>query len=110
MFDLEQIIMERHSTRLFLSKPVPRKLVDEALALAIHAPSNSNIQPWHVVFASGPARDRLVAALLDEAHRGPPNIPPLPESFRHFHKQRGTDVYGSIAITREDVLADDDAV
>jgi nitroreductase len=46
MFDLEQIIMERHSTRLFSSKPVPRKLVDEALALAVHAPSNSNIQPW----------------------------------------------------------------
>jgi nitroreductase len=59
MFDLEQIIMERHSTRLFLSKPVPRKLVDEALGLAVHAPSNSNIQPWRVVFASGPARDRL---------------------------------------------------
>ena len=43
MFDLEQTIRERHSTRLFLSQPVPRKLVDEALALAVHAPSNSNI-------------------------------------------------------------------
>ena len=43
MFDLEQIIMERHSARLFLSKPVPPKVVDEALALAVHAPSNSNI-------------------------------------------------------------------
>ena len=102
MFDLEQIIMERHSTRLFLSKPVPRKLVDEALGLAVHAPSNSNIQPWRVVFASGPARDRLVAALLMEAHRGPPNIPPLPESFRHFRKELGAEVYGAMGITRED--------
>ena len=65
MFDLEQTIRERHSTRLFLSQPVPRGLVDEALALAVHAPSNSNIQPWHVVFGSGPPRDRLVAALLE---------------------------------------------
>ena len=40
MFDLEQIIMERHSTRLFLRKPVPRELVNEALALAQYAPSN----------------------------------------------------------------------
>lgn len=84
MFDLEQVIRERHSTRLFLPQPVPRALVEEALVLAQHAPSNSNIQPWHMVFASGPPRDRLVKALLDEARRRPPNIPPLPEAFRHY--------------------------
>ena len=102
MFDLEQTIRERHSTRLFLSQPVPRELVDEALALAVHAPSNSNIQPWHVVFASGPPRDRLVKALLEEAQRRPPNIPPLPESFKHFRKELGAVVYGAMGITRED--------
>src|SRR5262249_30830820 len=110
MFDLEQIIRERHSTRLFLPKPVPREWVDEALALAVQARSNSNIQPWHVVFASGPARDRLVAALLEEAHRGPPNIPPLPESFRHFRKELGAEVYGAMGITREDKVGHDAAV
>jgi nitroreductase len=73
---LDQAIRERHSTRMFLPQPVPRELVDEALALAQYAPSNSNIQPWHVVFASGPPRDRLVNALLDEAQRRPPTIPP----------------------------------
>ena len=46
MLDLDQPIRERHSTRLFLPQPVPRKLVNEALALAQYAPSNSNIQPW----------------------------------------------------------------
>ena len=77
MFDLEQVIRERHSTRLFLPQPVPRALVEEALVLAQHAPSNSDIQPWHMVFASGPPRDRLVKALLEEAQRRPPSIPPL---------------------------------
>src|SRR5262252_5421078 len=76
MLDLDQAIRERHSTRLFLPQPVPRELVNEALALAQYAPSNSNIQPWHMVFASGASRDRLVAALIDEAQRRPPNIPP----------------------------------
>jgi nitroreductase len=102
MFDLEQTIRERHSTRLFLSRPVPRGLVDEALGLAVHAPSNSNIQPWHLVFASGPPRDRLVKALLQEAQRRPPNIPPLPESFKHFRSELGAEVYGAMGITRED--------
>ena len=102
MFDLEQAILERHSTRLFLSQAVPRALVDEALALAVHAPSNSNIQPWHLVFASGPPRDRLVRALLEEAQRRPPNIPPLPESFKRFRSELGAQVYGAMGITRED--------
>jgi hypothetical protein len=31
---------------------VPRALVDEALALTQHAPSNSNIQPWRMVITS----------------------------------------------------------
>jgi len=83
-------------------QPVPRVLVEEALALAAHAPSNSNIQPWHMVFASGPARDRLAKALLEAAHRGPPNIPPLPESFQHFRRELGVEVYGSMGIGRED--------
>jgi nitroreductase len=103
MFDLEETIRERHSTRLFLpNKPVPRGLVDEALALAVRAPSNSNIQPWHLVFASGPPRDRLVKALLEEARRRPPNIPRLPESFKHFRSELGAQVYGAMGITRED--------
>jgi nitroreductase len=102
MFDLEQTILERHSTRLFSSQPVPRKLVDEALALAVHAPSNSNIQPWHVVFASGLRRDRLVKCLVEEAQSRPPNIPPLPESFKHFRSDLGKQVYGAMGINRED--------
>ena len=76
MLDLDQATRERHSTRLILPQPVPRELLNEALALAQYAPSNSNIQPWLMVFASGASRDRLVAALIDEAQRRPPNIPP----------------------------------
>ena len=110
MFDLEQAILERHSTRLFLPQPVPRALLDEALALATHAPSNSNIQPWHMVFASGPPRDRLVAALLAEAKRRPPAIPPLPEEFRHYRSELGVEVYGAMKISREDKAGHDAAV
>jgi nitroreductase len=102
MLDLDQAIRERHSTRLFLPQPVPRELVNEALALAQYAPSNSNIQPWHMVFASGASRDRLVAALIDEAQRRPPNIPPLAASVQHFRSELGAQVYGAMGISRED--------
>jgi nitroreductase len=106
MYDLEEAIRQRRSIRMFLpDRPVPRELLDEALDLAIRAPSNSNIQPWHMVFASGSARDRLVAALLKEAHAGPPKIPPLPEAFAHFRSEAGAVVYGSMGIAREDKQA-----
>jgi nitroreductase len=102
MFDLEQTIRERRSTRLFLPTPVPRELVDESLALATCAPSNSNTQPWQIVFAYGQPRDRLVNALLAEAQSRPPNIPPLPESFRHYRSELGAQVYGAMGIGRSD--------
>ncbi len=90
MFDLEDVIRERRSVRMFLrDKPVPRHLVDEALDLAMHAPSNSNVQPWQVVFASGPARDRLVEALLEEAQSKPPVVPQLPPGFAHLRTRTG---------------------
>jgi nitroreductase len=102
MLDLDQAIRERHSRRLFLPQLVPRELVNEALALAQYAPSNSNIQPWHMVFAFGASRDRRVAALIDEAQRRPPNIPPLPASFQHFRSELGAQVYAAMGISRED--------
>jgi hypothetical protein len=48
------------------------------------------------VLATGPARARLVEALLEAARRGPPNIPPLPEVFQHFRRELGAEVYGSM--------------
>ena len=103
MYDLEQAVNERRSIRMFLpDKPVPRELVDRALELAIRAPSNSNVQPWHLRLVSGAARDRLVAALLDEASSKPPVVPELPELFAHLRRELGAKVYGSMGITRDD--------
>jgi nitroreductase len=93
MYDLEQAINDRRSTRMFLpDKPVPRELVDQALELAIRAPSNSNVQPWHLRLVSGAARDRLVAALLAEATSKPPVVPELPELFAHLRRDLGAKI------------------
>jgi nitroreductase len=106
MYDLDEAILARHSTRLFLpDKPVPRELVIEALELAVRAPSNSNIQPWRLVFNSGPARDRLVKALLAEAEQGEPRVPSLPDEFHHFRSDLGALVYGSMGVPRHDTEA-----
>lgn len=106
MYDLEQAIADRHSTRLFLrDKPVPMQLVTESLELATRAPSNSNVQPWHVVVASGPARDRLAEALLEQADTATPLVPPLPESFGHLRRELGALLYGTMGVARDDAEA-----
>ena len=46
---------------------MPCELLNEALALAMRAPSNSNVQPWRLFVASGARRDRLVDAMLEAA-------------------------------------------
>jgi nitroreductase len=102
MADLDDVIRERRSTRLFLPDPVPRYLVDEAIELAIRAPSNSNVQPWQVVFVSGAARDRLVTDLVAEAQAKPPQVPELPASFAHCRGELGVQVYGAMGIARHD--------
>jgi nitroreductase len=104
MTELADVVRERRSTRLFLrDKPVPRELLDEALSLAMRAPSNSNVQPWRVFVASGPRRDRLVEALLEAASVELPVTSGLPETFLPLRQELGALVYGSMGIARHDV-------
>ena len=103
---LDDVVRARRSCRMFLpDKPVRRELLDEALALAMRAPSNSNTQPWHVLFATGDRRARLVEALLAAVDAAPPQLRSagLPEKFAYRRSQSGALVYGAMGIARDDV-------
>jgi len=106
MTELGDVVRKRRSSRLFLrDKPVPRELLDEALSLAMRAPSNSNVQPWRVFIASGPRRDRLVEALLEEASVELPVTTGIPENYLPLRQELGALVYGAMGIAREDKQA-----
>lgn len=110
MYDLKETIRRRRSTRMFLPNPVPRALVEESLGLAMRAPSNSNVQPWQLIFVSGAARARLVAALLEKARSEPPRVPQLPPAFAHLRRELGAKVYGAMGIARDDAAGRAEAV
>lgn len=104
--ELAEAVRARRSTRKFLpDKPVPHELIEEALTLAMRAPSNSNVQPWRVYFASGERRERLVAALTAEVRARRPTSLGLPDAFQHLRSQLGALVYGSMGIARADTEA-----
>ncbi|KIK60293.1 hypothetical protein GYMLUDRAFT_43588 [Collybiopsis luxurians FD-317 M1] len=111
---IDEVIVARHSTRRFLSdKPVPKDVIQRALQLATHAPSNSNIQPWRLYLLSGAAADRLKRALVAEVNSGAiSQVPPLPEAFKHFNSEVGKQLYGAdgLNIPRDDVQGHQAAV
>jgi nitroreductase len=103
---LDQVIRDRRSIRSFLARPVPPALPEEALAIAQRAPSNSNVQPWRLIVASGARRDSLSRALRIAAERDPfPNIPPLPKEYQHCRSELGDIIYGALGIARDDQKA-----
>ncbi|CAF9925050.1 MAG: hypothetical protein GOMPHAMPRED_003802 [Gomphillus americanus] len=110
---LETCIRQRHSVREYLPKEVDQTIIEDCLRLAQLAPSNSNIQNWRLLIASGAGRERIVKALMKEATTGDaPNIPPLPEKYRHFRSELGRELYGAggYGIPRSDKEARDKAV
>lgn len=103
MSTLSEVVNGRHSSRKFLpDKPVPVHLLDEALALAARAPSNSNVQPWRLFLATGDRRDKLAAALSAQAHISPPADLGLPETFAPLRRELGALIYGAMGVARDD--------
>ena len=59
----------RRSIRQFSDEPVPRELIEAALAVAGTAPSGANQQPWTFVVVSDPAvKQRIRDAAEHEEH------------------------------------------
>lgn len=101
---LTHSILTRHSTRNFLPRSVPIEHLKESLLIAQHAPSSSNMQPWRAIFLSGPELESLKAVLLETAHHGSPQNPPLPAQFRHYRSELGYQLFGEeMGIARDDI-------
>ena len=109
---LETCIRHRHAIRDYLPDPVPTSVLHSCLALAQLSPSNSNIQNWRLFIASGSRRDSIVSELFSTARAESREIPPLPESFRHFRSELGHELYGprGYNIPREDKAGHQKAV
>lgn len=105
--EVHEALAARHSVRGFLSKPVPRPVLNELLARAQLAPSWCNIQPWRVWLTSGVVTAGLVEALLAASKAGIPSpdlaFPGLyPEPYDRHRKECGKALYEAMGIARGD--------
>jgi iodotyrosine deiodinase len=63
------LVQARRSVRQFSSEPVPRELIDNAIAAAGTAPSGAHQQPWTFVVVSDPAIKRELRAAAEAEER-----------------------------------------
>lgn len=84
--ELEKVMAERHSTRVFLDKPIGRGTLEKLLFLSTRGPSAINLQPWEFIVVMGEERQRLSRVLVKAMRErniscGPDAVRPLPEYF-----------------------------
>lgn len=92
-------ISKRRAIRAYSDKPVPQELIDRIFQQAQAAPSNCNIQPWHVAVFSGDARNQLEKGLLTEVTSGAapaPYFQPGDHGLKDQYKQRQRDCASSL--------------
>ncbi len=59
--DFIELVKNRRSVREYLSRPIPREIINRCLEAARLAPSACNLQPWHfIVIEDREVKDKLV--------------------------------------------------
>ncbi|KAI1436120.1 oxidoreductase [Xylaria sp. CBS 124048] len=92
---LREVVLARHSPRVFLPKPVPRVLLEESLELARHAPSDSNTQMWRLWIVRGDAMEPFRQELFTVASNDPGvKYADLPADYTPYRMRLAKKVYG----------------
>ncbi|QDM40253.1 nitroreductase [Altererythrobacter sp. TH136] len=111
--DVSEAVESRRSIRAFLDEPVDRALLERVLEKAQRSPSGGNTQPWHGVVLAGEPLSRLITRVAEELPKGraahAPEYhvypPELDGAYETRRRGVGEDMYGALAITREDKAA-----
>lgn len=109
---VDTAITSRRSIRAFLPTPVPRRTVEEILAVAARAPSGTNTQPWHVHVLMGESRQRL-SQRIRAAYDNPEARSQHTEEYAYYptewrapyidrRRKVGWDLYGLLGIGKAD--------
>lgn len=109
---VDAALIGRRSVRAYLPRPVPREIVHDILAVARHAPSGTNTQPWKVHALAGAPKDELarrITAAFDEPERAREHTDeyayyPTRWVSPYIDRRRkvGWDLYGLLGIDKTD--------
>lgn len=108
--NVSEAVETRRSIRAFTDQPVDRAVLTRVLEQAQRAPSGGNTQPWHGIIVTGDPLQRLITRVAQDLPRGREAFAPEyhvypPELDGAYETRRrgiGEDMYGALAISRED--------
>ena len=112
--DVFEAVDSRISCRWFLDRPVNPALVRNLIADAARAASGGNLQPWQVYARTGAPlaelKAKVAAAIADRDPRQvDAEYPIYPktmwEPYRSRREHHGVQLYGALAIDRDDTAA-----
>ena len=112
----DDVVLGRRSIRGYLPKPVPRKLIEEVLRLAMRAPTSMNTQPWNFYVITGEPLDRIRAGNTERNLAGIPHSREFrigqPFAGKHRERQIGVakQLFSAMGIARDDKEARQDWV
>jgi nitroreductase len=112
----DDVVLGRRSIRGYLPKPVPRKLIEEILTLAMRAPTSMNTQPWNFYVITGEPLDRIRAGNTERNLAGIPHSREFrigqPFAGKHRERQIGVakQLFSAMGIARDDKDARQDWV
>ena len=114
--EFDEVVNGRRSIRGYTSKPVPRALIEEILALAMRAPSSMNTQPYHFYVITGDVLDRIRAGNTERMVAGVPQSREFRTGIafagKHRDRQIGVakQLFTAMGIARDDKDARQDWV
>lgn len=106
--EFDSVIHSRRSARGFKKMPVPRKVLEEVIELAVRAPSSMNTQPWHLYVVTGAPLD---AIRRENTERNLAGVKPSREirghgAYEGVHRQRQIEIavqlFEAMGIARHD--------
>jgi len=111
--DVSEAVASRRSIRSFLDRPVGGAVLARVLEKAQRAPSGGNTQPWHGVIVTGEPLQRLLARVAQDLPKGRAAFAPeyhvyppeLDGAYEVRRRAIGEDMYGALAIPREDKVS-----
>jgi len=109
---VDAAITSRRSRRAFLPTPVPRQTIEDILAVASHAPSGTNTQPWRAYVLTGAAKAALSRKIID-VYEDPQALATQREEYDYYptewvspyidrRRKVGWDLYGLLGIAKTD--------
>jgi nitroreductase len=104
----DDVIMGRRSIRGYKPDPVPQKLIEEIIGLAMRAPSSMNTQPWNFTVITGEPLSRIRNGNTERMIAGVPQSREFRtgDPFAGAHRERqivvAKQLFAAMGIERDD--------